>query len=224
MKLITELTESVSAIHEARDDGKKSWFIEGVWLQSNIKNRNGRVYPRGILENQVERYNRDYVKDNRAVGELGHPDGPSINQDRVSHKIIELKQDGDNFVGKAKIMNTPMGKIVQEFLEEGIKIGVSSRGMGSIKENASGIMEVQDDFFLSTAGDIVHDPSAPSAFVNGIMEGVEWLWNNGTIVSTKAEEAAEAARLQIEESAGRNSLSIERQNKIFESYLRSLFS
>lgn len=223
MKLITEVTESISSICESKDE-KKSWFIEGIWLQSNIKNRNGRVYPRSILENQVERYNRDYVKENRAVGELGHPDGPSINHDRVSHKIIELKQDGDNFIGRAKIMNTPTGKIVQEFLEEGIKIGVSSRGMGSIKENSQGIMEVQDDFFLSTAGDIVHDPSAPNAFVNGIMEGVEWLWDDGVLKASRVEETADAARRRIEEAVRSRELDQRKKAAIFETFIRSLVS
>jgi Prohead core protein serine protease len=220
-KLITELNEEVNILCESNDAGKKSWFVEGIYLQSNIKNRNGRVYPTGILEKEVARYNKDYVLDNRAVGELGHPDGPSINQDRVSHKIVELRQDGDNFIGRAKILNTPMGKIVQEFLDENIKIGVSSRGIGTLKENRSGFMEVQNDFYLATAADIVHDPSAPSAFVNGIMEGVEWLWDNGAI---KSVEAAENAVKQIEEATRSRELDAQKKRQIFENYIKSFLN
>jgi len=219
MKLITELNESVSTLFEKTEDGAKRWFIEGVFLQSNIKNRNGRVYPVGIMEREVSRYSKDYVAKNRAVGELGHPDGPSINLDRVSHKIVELKKDGDNFMGKAQILSTPMGKIVQSFLEDGVAIGVSSRGMGSLKENSKGIMEVQEDFYLATAGDIVSDPSAPDAWVNGIMEGVDWVWSNGVLM---AEKASAAAKVSIEEAARARQLDEARKFQILETWFRNL--
>lgn len=219
MKLITELNESVSTLFEKTEDGAKRWFIEGVFLQSNIKNKNGRVYPFGIMEREVNRYSNDYVVKNRAVGELGHPDGPSINLDRVSHKIVELKQSGDNFVGKAQILNTPMGKIVQSFLEDGVAIGVSSRGMGSLKENSKGIMEVQGDFYLATAGDIVSDPSAPDAWVNGIMEGVDWTWNNGVLM---AEKATAAARVSIEEATRSRQLDEAKKMAIMDNWFKSL--
>jgi hypothetical protein len=186
-------------------------------MQSNIKNRNGRIYPLPILQKEFDRYNEEYVKKDRAVGELGHPDGPSINQDRVSHKIVELKQDGDNFVGKAKILGTPMGNIVKEFIDEGIRFGVSSRGLGSLKENRDGIMEVQDDFYLATAGDIVSDPSAPDAFVNGIMEGVDFFWTGG-----KLEKAAAVAKADIEEAAKARSLDRMKKVSIFETFIRSI--
>lgn len=224
MKLITELNEGMTTLCEKTEDGKKSWFVEGVWLQSNLKNRNGRIYPRGIMEAQVDRYKREYIDTNRAVGELGHPDGPTINQERISHKILELKQDGDNWIGKAKIVNFGMGLLVQGMLDEGIQIGVSSRGMGSLKENRDGIMEVQQDFYLATAGDIVHDPSAPNAFVNGIMEGREFFWDNGLIKSRDQQEVAEEARIAIEEAARQRDFTAQRQSRIFENYLRSLLS
>ena len=213
MKLITELNETVSTLFEKTEDGAKRWYIEGVFLQSNIKNRNGRVYPVNIMEREVNRYMNDYVSKHRAVGELGHPDGPSINLDRVSHKIVELRKDGDNFMGKAQILNTPMGKIVQSFLEDGVAIGVSSRGMGSLKENSKGIMEVQDDFYLATAGDIVSDPSAPDAWVNGIMEGVDWVWNNGVLM---AEKASTEAKISIEEASRARALDEETKFKIMD--------
>lgn len=221
LKLITELQETFQVITEAAEDGAKSYYIEGVWLQSNLKNRNGRSYPKEILSKEVSRYNEQYIKDNRAVGELGHPEGPTINQDRISHKILSITEDGDNFIGRAKIINTPMGKIVQEFIKEGIKFGVSSRGLGSLKENRSGTMEVQDDFYLVTAGDIVSDPSAPDAFVNGIMEGVEFYRSNG---SFRSEEIAERAAKSIEESVAARELDANRKIKIFESYLNALLT
>lgn len=217
MKLITELNETVSTLFEKTEDGAKRWFIEGVFLQSNIKNKNGRVYPFGIMEREVNRYTGDYVAKNRAVGELGHPDGPSINLDRVSHKIVELKQSGDNFVGKAQILNTPMGKIVQSFLEDGVAIGVSSRGMGSLKENSKGIMEVQGDFYLATAGDIVSDPSAPDAWVNGIMEGCEFYWDSG-----KLEKKMVNAREIIEQDTRSRTLDEARKLQIMESFFKSI--
>jgi len=218
MKLITELNESVVTLVEEKS-GKKSWVIEGVWMQSNLKNKNGRVYPKSILQREVTRYNKDYIKENRAVGELGHPDGPSINLDRVSHKIIELKEDGDNFIGRAKVMNTPMGIIAQGLLEEGVKLGVSSRGLGSLKENASGTMEVQEDFYLATAGDIVADPSAPGAWVNGIMEGVDFFWNNGSLI---AERAAEEAKIDINKLAKARKLTEANMVSAFNRFLKSL--
>ena len=170
MKLITEVHESIEYISEANEDGEKEFFIEGVFMQANQKNRNGRVYPTEVLQREVTRYNKEYVEKNRAFGELGHPQGPTINLERVSHMIKELKQDGDNFMGKAKIMDSPYGNIVKNLIREGASLGVSSRGMGSLKAK-NGVNEVQSDFYLATAADIVADPSAPDAFVEGIMAG-----------------------------------------------------
>lgn len=179
LRLITEINENIS-IQKATGKG---YFIEGVFLQGEMKNRNGRIYPMEILEPEVNRYVGEYVNHNRAFGELNHPDSPSINLDRVSHIIKELRRDGSDFIGKAKIMTeTPMGKIVKSFIDEEAKLGVSSRGMGSISEDMDGTQVVQDDFQLNTAADIVADPSAPKAFVRGIMEGREWVWNNGILV------------------------------------------
>jgi len=177
MKLITEmLDDKVEFITEAKEDGGKNYFIEGVFMQGNIKNRNGRMYPMETLMKEVNRYNKEYVEQNRAYGELGHPQGPTINLERVSHMIKELYQDGNNVMGRAKIMTeTPMGKIVKNLMDEGAKLGVSSRGMGTLKPGRDGTNMVQSDFQLATAADIVADPSAPEAFVEGIMEGVEWL-------------------------------------------------
>ena len=183
MKLITETIENVEVITEGKGDDKKL-YIEGVFLQSEIKNRNGRMYPFSVLEKEVERYNEEYVKTSRALGELGHPDGPTVNLDRVSHRITSLRAEGNNFIGKAQILNTPNGNIAKALLEDGVKLGVSSRGMGSIdKREDCGV--VMDDFMLATAADIVADPSAPDAFVNGIMEGKEWAWDNGILKETK---------------------------------------
>ena len=179
MKLIKELTEEVQFVSEAASNGQKNYFIEGVFLQSNIANRNKRLYPKEVMEKEVQRYVKEYVETKRAFGELGHPDGPSINLDRVSHMIVSLKEDGDNYIGKAKIMDTPMGKIAKNLLDEGAKLGVSSRGLGSLSMNENGINEVQGDFFLATAADIVADPSAPDAFVQGIMENKEWMFVEG---------------------------------------------
>lgn len=176
MKLICEVTEDIHILTESTEDGKKDYFIEGVFLQGDILNRNGRLYPSQTLANEVNRYNEQYIKANRAYGELGHPSGPSINLDRVSHMIKSLKQEGANFIGKAKITDTPMGNIVKSLINEGANLGVSSRGLGSLKANGQGIMEVQTDFKLATAADIVADPSAPDAFVQGVMEGREWVW------------------------------------------------
>ncbi len=188
MKLICEQMENVRYVTEAKESGKKDYFIEGIFMQGNIQNRNGRMYPVSILQKEAERYMKESVQQNRAYGELGHPQGPSINLDRVSHMIKELRQDGNNFYGRAKIMDTPMGNIVKNLMDEGASLGVSTRGMGSIKENKQGFMEVQDDFHLATAADIVADPSAPDAFVRGIMEGVEWGWDNGLLKAQKLEE------------------------------------
>ena len=187
MKLITEMTEDVRLIAEDnKETGQKDYFIEGIFMQSEQKNRNGRVYPNTVLMNEVKRYNKEYVKKNRAMGELNHPQGPTVNLDRVSHIIKELKEDGDDVYGKAKIMDTPMGKIAKNLIDEGAKLGVSSRGMGSLKEK-DGVNEVQKDFMLA-AVDIVADPSAPNAFVNGIMEGAEWIWDNGVLKQKTIED------------------------------------
>ena len=180
MKLIREEIENVEIIVES-EGGKKSLYIEGVFLQGNIKNRNGRMYPVDILSREVNRYVENNVSSGRALGELGHPDGPTVNLDRVSHKIISLEQKGDNFVGKAKILSTPMGKIASSLLDEGVKLGVSSRGVGSLRQTNEGYSVVGEDFMLATAADIVADPSAPDAFVQGIMEGKEWVWDGGLL-------------------------------------------
>ena len=180
MKLITEEISSVKFIVEGKG-AKKKMYIEGVFLQGDIKNRNGRMYPCGTLAKEVNRYNESFVKKGRALGELGHPDGPTVNLDRVSHKITSLRQEGKNFIGKAQLLETPMGKIAKSLLGEGVMLGVSSRGVGSLKENNQGYKVVGEDFQLATAADIVADPSAPDAFVNGIMEGKEWVWEGGTL-------------------------------------------
>jgi hypothetical protein len=180
MKLITEGNFEDVKILEEEANGKKNLYIEGVFLQADIKNRNGRVYPFSVLEREVGRYNEHYVGAGRALGELGHPDGPTVNLERVSHKIVSLKAEGSNFIGKAQILTTPMGDIAKNLLENGVKLGVSSRGMGTLEEK-NGANYVRNDFMLATAADIVADPSAPDAFVNGIMEGKEWVWENGIL-------------------------------------------
>ena len=180
MKLIREEIESVDFLVEERN-GKKSMYIEGVFLQGDIKNRNGRMYPMETLRKEVQRYTENHVNSGRALGELGHPDGPTVNLDRVSHKIVSLKENGSNFIGKAKILGTPMGKIAQNLIDEGVKLGVSSRGIGSLKPTREGVNVVGDDFMLATAADIVADPSAPDAFVEGIMEGKDWVWDGGVL-------------------------------------------
>jgi len=180
MKLITEVTEQVNIINEATESGKKEFFIEGPFLQAEKKNRNGRIYPMAVMEREVNRYVSEYVDKNRAYGELGHPSGPTLNLERVSHMTKSLRKEGSDYIGRAKIMDTPYGNIVKNLMSEGATLGVSSRGMGSLKEK-NGVMEVQDDFWLATAADIVADPSAPDAFVRGIMEGKEWVWENGVI-------------------------------------------
>tara|TARA_B100000579_G_scaffold152826_1_gene124202 strand:+ start:519 stop:1178 length:660 start_codon:yes stop_codon:yes gene_type:complete len=188
VKLISEEIQDVEYICEEKDNGKKNYKIKGVFMQADIKNRNGRVYPYEILENEVKRYNKDYVGQNRAFGELGHPEGPTVNLERASHMITSLTPDGKNFIGEAKILNTPMGNIVQSLMDEGAKLGVSSRGMGSLDQK-NGANYVRKDFYLATAADIVADPSAPNAFVQGIMEGKEWVWNNGSLVEAELERA-----------------------------------
>ena len=180
MKLISESIEDVDYLIEDDDSGKKNYRIRGPFLQAEIKNRNGRIYPMPILEKEVARYNKEYIQKNRAFGELGHPDGPTVNLERVSHMITDLYADGTNFIGEAKIMDTPYGKIVKNLIDEGAKLGVSSRGMGSLVP-MRGAQVVKDDFYLATAADIVADPSAPNAFVEGIMEGKDWVWENGAV-------------------------------------------
>jgi len=205
MKLFTELNESVSYLSEAKENGEKEHFIEGVFLQANKKNRNGRIYPMNVMEKEVNRYIDEVVKHKRSYGELGHPMGPQINLDRVSHIITELKRDGDNFVGKAKLTDTPMGNIAKGLLLSGAGLGVSSRGLGTLKPTKDGIMEVQDDFRLATAADIVADPSAPDAYVKGIMENVEFVYDTvkGTWLEQKLEDEKKEIRTlsiaQIEE-------------------------
>ena len=213
MKLITEQIENVQILTEERD-GKKLLYIEGVFLQSELTNRNGRRYPFEVLNREVERYNEEYVKTNRALGELGHPDGPTINLDRVSHRITDLRAEGNNFMGKAQILDTPMGKIAKSLLGEGVQLGVSSRGMGSI-DKQEGVSIVRDDFMLTTAADIVADPSAPDAFVNGIMEGKEWVWDNGIL------KEREVAKYQRYINGSRRELE-ERTLKVFEDFLGKL--
>ena len=187
MKLIAEELTDVEFITEDKENGKKDYKIRGIFMQSDIKNRNGRVYPQEVLAKEVAKYNKNFITQNRAFGELGHPDGPTVNLERVSHMITKLAPDGKNFIGEAKIMDTPMGKIVKNLMDEGARLGVSSRGMGSL-EQRNGANYVKDDFYLATAGDIVADPSAPNAFVEGIMEGKEWVWDNGALLESEVAE------------------------------------
>ena len=214
MKLITEKIEDVQVITEGKGDSKKL-YIEGVFLQSELKNRNGRMYPFSVLQKEVNRYNEEYIKTSRALGELGHPDGPTVNLDRVSHRIVSLEEDGTNFRGKAQILDTPMGKIASSLLGEGVKLGVSSRGMGSIDKRED-VNVVMDDFMLATAADIVADPSAPDAFVYGIMEGKEWAWDNGILKETKV-----AKYQSYMNNATRRNLE-ERTLRVFEDFLSGL--
>jgi len=188
MKLIREEIESVEFITEKLKNGKQNLYIEGIFLQGNIKNRNGRMYPMETLQREVARYNESNITSGRALGELGHPDGPTVNLDRVSHKITSLKESGSNFVGRAKILDTPMGSIASSLIKEGVKLGVSSRGIGSLKPTKEGFNVVGDDFMLATAADIVADPSAPDAFVEGIMEGKEWIWEGNSFREQRAAE------------------------------------
>lgn len=218
MKLLREISEEVEFISERSENGDKKQYIEGIFLQGNIANRNGRVYETKILQNEVNRYVNEVVKNSRAYGELNHPSGPQINLDRVSHIIKELRQDGNNFIGKALITNTPMGNIAKGLMESGAKLGVSSRGMGSLKSNGQGIMEVQSDFRLVTAGDIVADPSAPNAFVEGIMENVEWIYD--PVKDTWYEEKLNNLKNSIK-NMSLSSLE-EQKLSIFENYIQKL--
>lgn len=215
MKLIKEVYENLEYIAEANADGEKEFFIEGIFMQANQKNRNGRMYPTDILEKEVERYNQEYVEKNRAFGELGHPQGPTINLERVSHMIKSLTKEGDNFMGKAKIMDSPYGNIVKNLIKEGASLGVSSRGMGSLKSK-NGVNEVQSDFYLATAADIVADPSAPDAFVEGIMEGVEWVYEGGKWV----EHFVEQAQQEVHAASKADLEQIKLQ--VFENFLKRL--
>ena len=187
VKLFSEAVENVEYICEAQENGSKKYSIRGPFMQAEVKNRNGRIYPMPVLEKEVAKYNKNFVQQNRAFGELGHPDGPTVNLERVSHRITSLRPDGQNFIGEAKIMDTPMGKIVKNLMDEDCKLGVSSRGMGSLDERG-GAKYVRDDFYLATAADIVAHPSAPNAFVEGIMEGKEWVWNNGALIESELVE------------------------------------
>ena len=216
MKLIREEIESVKFITEGKGD-KKSLYIEGVFLQGNIKNRNGRMYPMETLQKEVARYTESNISSGRALGELGHPDGPTVNLDRVSHKIVSLREHGSNFIGKAKILDTPMGQIAKSLIDEGVKLGVSSRGIGSLKPTKEGFNVVGDDFMLATAADIVADPSAPDAFVEGIMEGKEWVWEGDTL----RERLAENTKRKIDVLVGQKRLEEHKLN-LFDELINSL--
>lgn len=216
MKLIREVFETVNLVTENKLGKEKEYFIEGIFLQSELKNRNGRVYPESVMDSAVDKYLNNYVKQNRAYGELGHPDTPSINLDRVSHLIVDLRKEGTNYIGKAKILNTPMGKIAQGLLDGGANLGVSSRALGSLKTNRDGVQVVQDDFVLSTAADIVADPSAPDAFVRGIMEGHEWVYVDGKYVEKQIEETKKL--IESAPSKRLSAVSVE----AFERFLKSI--
>lgn len=215
MKLITEINEQVSLINESTESGEKQFFIEGIYLQSNLKNRNGRMYPESVMDREVGRYITEYIDKKRAYGELGHPQGPTINLERVSHMIQSLRKEGTDYVGKAKIMDTPYGNIVKNLMLEGACLGVSSRGMGSLKEK-NGVMEVQDDFYLATAADIVADPSAPDAFVRGIMENKEWVWDNGILKERQVAEYKETIVKSSKKDLEENML------KVFKNFISKL--
>ena len=198
VKLISEsIVQDVEYITEEKENGKKNYKIKGVFMQADIKNKNGRVYPMEILQKEVNRYNKEFIDEKRAYGELGHPEGPTINLERASHMITALYPDGKNFIGEAKILSTPMGEIVKTLMDEGAKLGVSSRGMGSLEEKKDGASYVRNDFYLATAADIVSDPSAPSAFVEGIMEGKEWVWNHGALAQSELIEMKERINSRI---------------------------
>ena len=220
MKLFTELLEDVKYITEAREDGKKNMYIEGPFLQTEVKNRNGRLYEKAIMAREVERYNKSLVEAGRAFGELGHPAGPQINLERVSHRIVSLKEDGNNYIGKAMLTDTPYGNIAKGIIESGGRLGVSSRGLGTLEER-NGVKYVKDDFMLATAADIVADPSAPDAFVNGIMEGVEWVWNNGSL---HAEQVAAETKARVNRAIKANGLQEETLLRAFQFYLDRLAS
>ena len=215
MKLITETIEDIEVLTEANTKGGKDYKIRGVFMQADIKNRNGRVYPVATLSKEVARHTTEYINKRRAFGELGHPDGPTVNLERVSHMITSLKPEGKNFIGEAKVMDTPYGKIVKNLIDEGAQLGVSSRGMGSIQSSSQGNI-VGKDFYLATAADIVADPSAPDAFVEGIMEGKEWVWDNGVLKSKTVEEyKSEIERARRTELA-------EVKSKVFKDFVSKL--
>ena len=214
MKLITEEISNAEYIVEEKN-GKKNYAIKGIFMQSDVKNKNGRIYPKEILQKEVARYNREFIQKNRAFGELGHPDGPTVNLERVSHMIKSLTPEGSNFVGEARVLDTPYGKIVKSLIDEGAKLGVSSRGMGTLA-NVGGANVVKDDFYLATAADIVADPSAPDAFVEGIMEGKEWVWDNGILKEQEVNEL----KLQVESKERMERA--EKNAQVFESFLKKL--
>ena len=216
MKLISEhFSDDVQYITEQDSNGKKKFALKGIFMQAEIKNRNGRVYPMEVLEKEVERYNKEFIEQNRAYGELGHPDGPTVNLDKVSHMVTSLKPDGKNFIGEAKVMGTPMGEIVKNIMDDGGKLAVSSRGMGSLTKK-NGANYVNDDFYLATAADIVADPSAPNAFVEGIMEGKEWVWNNGLL------QEQEVAQIKDEMERNVRSRKANYQALAFAKFLKNL--
>ena len=215
LKLISENLEEVQYITEENEKGEKEYKIKGIFMQADVKNRNGRVYPFDILKKEVSNYNKNFTKEKRAFGELGHPDGPTVNLERVSHMITDLYPDGKNFIGEAKIMDTPMGKIVKSLMDEGAKLGVSSRGLGSL-QHKNGASYVKDDFYLATAADIVADPSAPNAFVEGIMEGKEWIWDNGIL------QEAEIAQHKLEIEKGIRSRNANIKALEFAKFLKKL--
>jgi hypothetical protein len=215
MKLITEEIEQAEYIVEEAANGKKNYSIKGIFMQSDVKNRNGRIYPKEILQKEVARYNREFINKSRAFGELGHPDGPTVNLERVSHMIKALYPEGNNFIGEARVLDTPYGKIVKSLIDEGARLGVSSRGMGTLT-SIGGANVVKDDFYLATAADIVADPSAPDAFVEGIMEGKEWVWDNGIL----KEQEINKLKLQVESKE--RMTRAEKNAKVFESFLKKL--
>ena len=214
MKLITEEISNAEYIVEEKN-GKKNYAIKGIFMQSDVKNKNGRIYPKEILQKEVARYNREFIQKNRAFGELGHPDGPTVNLERVSHMIKSLTPEGSNFIGEARVLDTPYGKIVKSLIDEGASLGVSSRGMGTLV-NTGGANIVKDDFYLATAADIVADPSAPDAFVEGIMEGKEWVWDNGIL------KEAEVKKLKLQADKNDRMKRAEINAKVFESFLKKL--
>jgi hypothetical protein len=220
MKLFTELTEDIEYISEAKEDGSKDHYIHGIFMQAETPNRNGRIYPLSVMENAVQKYIENNINQSRAYGELGHPAGPQINLDRVSHMIVELRRDGSNFIGKARLTDTPMGNIAKGLLKSGANLGVSSRGLGSLKANKQGIMEVQDDFHIATAADIVADPSAPNAFVKGVMENAEWVYDASTDswYQEKLHEARKFLKKMHMDEIEKNKIGI------FESFVKSLSS
>ena len=215
MKLITEEIQNAEYIVEESKDGKKNYAIKGIFMQADVKNRNGRVYPQEVLQREVVRYNREFINKNRAFGELGHPEGPTVNLERVSHMIKSLYPDGKNFMVEAKVLDTPYGKIVKNLIDEGAKLGVSSRGMGTLYQRG-GANYVKDDFYLATAADIVADPSAPDAFVEGIMEGKEWVWDNGRL----KEQAISELKLQVLKAKREQIADV--KARVFESFLKNL--